>query len=138
MYWLLIIFIALAAYVVFSLWMIKRVVAWNVVMAALTIRQMTPDEVQQVEFTIVGMIARLRLDPNVFYSASAPVKYAFISLAMLELGRPAIDPLVPFRSLRSPLLADKAGSHIEIVRKKCEAKFGIPLDDLKQTSPSAV
>jgi hypothetical protein len=132
MHWFVIFTFLVVAYIAFSFWIIGRVIAWNVVMAAVAMRGADEEGKKQLHATVFDLLMRNKLPASLYPESSAAVQYALLSLAMRELQVPTIDPAIPFRHLKKPLLADGARKHIWAVCRKVEAKYGISLPELHQ------
>lgn len=128
--WLTVFTLAGVAYATWTFWSARRAVAWNVVNAALTLRQMTPAQVAALEQAVLDMLPGTSLSPKAFHSAQPAVRLAYLSMAMHRQGVAPFDAARPFKALQSPNLARSARGHIVAVRTLAELKHGITLTEL--------
>ncbi len=138
--------VALAGVVIYKLvWFnTKRLAARNAVYAALTYRGLDAGQRGAVDGTVVNICQRLRIDTaslgepfpgsdaidHPTLSSPAAV-FAFRSLAMHELGIPAVGTKDPrWYVLRNPFVATLAKGQILKFRKRVEAEYGVRLTEL--------
>ena len=129
--WLTVFTLAAVAYATWTFWSARRAVAWNVVNAALTLRQMSPAEVAALEQAVLEMLPGTSLSPKAFHGATPAVRLAYLSMAMQRQGVAPFDAAQPFKTLKSPNLARSARGHIVAVKTLAELKHGITLTELE-------
>lgn len=122
----------------------KRVAARNAVYAALTYRGLDAGQQGAVDGTVVNICQRLRIDasslghpfpgsdPTDGPTLSSPAAvFAFRSLAMHELGIPAVGTKDHrWYVLRNPFVATLAKDQVLKFRKRVEAAHGVSLNEL--------
>ena len=124
-------------YVFFSAWRLQRAVAWNVVAAVLTLRNLKPDQVAQFRESLAETLNSFKLTQEQLDRAEPDVRYAFYAEA---LRRKQIQPTLggkPFNALRSPLLARSSRTQIKVARIHAETEHATVLTELDVASSSS-
>lgn len=129
---LLIAFFGALAWSVFTALRKRHWIGWNVVNAALTLRQMTPEQVAEVERAVSESLPAAGVRPASWAQASPAVRFAFVSITMQRLGIAPADASHPWRPLRSPFLARSAAGPIIAARIVAEARHGVRLTELDE------
>jgi hypothetical protein len=117
-------------YAVYSFWRGRRIVAWNVVNAALTMRSLDAGRQRQVEQAAHDLLPGYRMTEEAFRSLAPAVRYALYSMAFREMGIAPVEASQPFRKLDSPYLARSSTEHIRFVRILMEGQHGVSLTEL--------
>ncbi len=131
---LLAVFLAWVLYSGFAFWRRRRVIAWNVVQAALTRRHLAPEQMAEVDGAVREVLADLRMTPAALARAPVAVRFAVDSMAMHRLGMVPFGNVRPFGPLRSPHLARSVAQHIRVVRFRVENRHNLRLTELDTPS----
>ncbi len=126
--------VATSAYAGWGLWKSRRTVAWNVVNAALVLRQLPPAAVAEIEQAVNATLVAGR-SPAAKTQARLQdfepvVRLAFCAIELHKRGVAAPDATQPFRKMGSAHLARSAAQHIRVVRFQAELQHGVELTEL--------
>ena len=126
--------VAASAYASWGLWRSRRHVAWNVVNAALVLRQLPPDAVAQIEqavnATLVAGRSPAAQSQATLQDFEPAVRLAFCAIELHKRGIATPDAAQPFRPMGSAHLARSAAQHIRVVRFRAELQHGVDLTEL--------
>jgi hypothetical protein len=118
------------AYVVYTFWRFKHVVASNVVNAALVVQTASPELRREIDTAIEAILPAHRLNPESFARLSPEVRFALYSIALRRMGIRPPGSDKPFYPLSSPQLARSAGTQILFVRTQVESEHKVKLTEL--------
>jgi len=131
---LLVLLLAWGVVSMVSFWRTRRALAWNVVHAAWTRRQLSAAQVEAVDAAGQELLAALRMNPQTFASAPAAVRFALDAMAMQKLGIAPSGTPRPFGVVHNPQLARSVAQHIRVVRFHVENQHGVRLTELDEPS----
>ena len=126
--------VATSAYAGWGLWRSRRKVAWNVVNAALVLRQLPPAAVAEIEqaanATLVAGRSPAARTQATLQDFEPAVRLAFCAIKLHKRGFAAPDAAQPFRKMASAHLARSAAQHIRVVRLPAELQHRVDLTEL--------
>ena len=99
-------FLAGMGYIMFSAWRMQRAVAWNVVQAVLTLRQLPPEQKALFEQGVADALKQFHLSHEQIQRAEPAVRYALYADAMRRQRIMPPGESRPFKALRSPRAKD--------------------------------